>query len=390
VCDAVVSNHAFSPPKRASALLLYYDDYHTPLDALRDAAPPFEAIAVSLGGPVGPDARGDPATRWLDRSDWFADRYLARAIRADARYQQHYALSTALGRPALAESIAATVGHRYDLVLHGFAGNDQLRFETALAILCPHIAIRSVVDLLGSRTQANRDGFTRSANLWGRTLEAGLLGDPVASSAGLMFADRERGPARDVAIGFERGLPIALDGRPLPLAALIEELATLGSDAGVAWRDLVEDGHVGLKTRALYHSPAADILAAAHGDLVRVTSSRREIAFRQLASAAWTGLVYDGGWFDPLRADLDVYFEQADAHAIGTVRVAIRDGQIRVVSRDTAQGLYDEASAVYRAGQDFGDDLIRGLRDQAVRLGRLARARDDRREGREGGVSCNA
>jgi argininosuccinate synthase len=390
VRDGAATTDICSRSAAFPALILYYDDYHTPLEPLRRALYATEILAVSLGGRSASAPPPGPDVTWLDRSDWFADRYLARAIRADARYQQHYALSAALARPALAE-IAGEVASRGHDVVHGFAGNDRLRFEIALAILCPHVTIRAVAELLGSRTQANRDGFTRSANLWGETCEAGALGDPAARSAELMFAEPARTAAAGVAIGFERGLPVSLDGVPLGLGRLVAQLDRIGRDAGVAWHDLVEDGHVGLKTRALYHNPAADILAAAHRDLVRITGSRRATAFRRQASAAWAELVYDGGWFDPLRADLDAYFERADAHATGTVHVAIRGGQIRVVARDAAHPLYDEASAVYRAGQDFGDDLIRGLRDQAVRLGRLARARDVRHEDqREGGVPCSA
>lgn len=363
-------------------LLLYYDEYHTPLDALSNALGALQTIRI-LFGQHGHAVEADPAdVRQLDRTAWFADHYLGRAIRSGARYQRHYNLSAALARPALAEIVAELVAEGgNDSVVHGFAGNDQLRFESALATLCPGVAIRSVVDVLGSRTCANADDFTRSCNLWGATLEAGSLGDPGFGSADMAFAGRDP-PARDateIVIMFEQGLPISIGGERLPLADLIARLTEIGTAAGIAWHDLVEDGHVGLKTRALYHNPAADILAAAHADLVRITSSRRENRFRPLAEAAWAELVYEGGWFDPLREVLDAYFAAADRHVTGEVRVAIRSGQLRVVGRTTSCALYDERAAVYRAGQDFGASLIRGLRDQEAQLGRLALEREGAR-----------
>ncbi len=180
---------------------------------------------------------------------------------------------------------------------------------------------------------------------------------------------------REVTINFCEGLPIGLDGTDMTLASLIERLTALGVAAGVPWHDLVEDGNVGLKSRALYLNPASDIIAAAHDDLARFTGSRRESRFREIARGFWADLVYDGGWFDPLRESLDAYFLAADRHVTGSVKVALHGGRVRVVARTSPASLYDEAQAIYRAGEDFGEALIEGLRDQAAQIGRLARAR---------------
>lgn len=359
-------------------LLVYYDDYHTPIDALADAVGEVDPVSVGFGG-NSVAATGHLAAEHFDRSAWFADHFLARAIRANGWYQQHYNLSAALSRPALAVCIAGIARERgSETVVHGFAGNDRLRFESALAALLPGVAIHAVSDLLGSRTEANAQGFTRSANIWGETLEAGPLGDPAHDSAAFVFAGQGNDSAqRTIEIGFERGLPVAIDGTAMGLAELIAMLTQLGTENGLPWHDLVEDGHVGLKTRALYHSPAADILAAAHSDLVRFTGSRRQNRFRPLAEASWAELVYEGGWFDPLRATLDAFFEAADAHVTGSVTVALCARAMRVVGRRSDAALYDEGCAVYRAGEDFGAALIAGLRDQESHLAGLALARED-------------
>ncbi|WP_170122095.1 argininosuccinate synthase domain-containing protein [Breoghania corrubedonensis] len=309
-----------------------------------------------------------------DRTDLFVAEVLTRAIRANARYQDGYNLSAALSRPALASVVAGVIRERgTDLLIHGFAGNDQLRFEAAVLSLCPDLKISSVVDILGSQTRANENGFTRSGNIWGETLEAGVLADPGHSSRELVFPTAVLAQERStmIELQFEAGLPVALDNRRLPLTEIIESLNRIGREGGIGWHDLVEDGYVGLKSRALYFSPAADIILAAHSDLTRFTGSRADNMFRKIAEAEWSRLVYDAGWFDPLRENLDAYFEAADRWATGTVTIALHCGQIRVVARTSFQSLYDETFAIYRAGQDFGSDLIRGLRDQVVLNGQM-------------------
>lgn len=357
-----------------AALLLYYDEYHTPLAELKAMLPLLEAIIVEIGGDTKvPDPDWISGTTRLDFVSQYANQFLLPAIRANARYQDGYNLSAALARPALALVAAARVNERScGLFVHGFAGNDQVRFEGALSTLCPGLRLCSVRDLIGSRTKSNDDGHTRSSNLWGHTIEAGPLADLASSSATLTKPDGAAvGEVVEIELTFDAGAPVALNGDPLPLDQLISELNALGARAGVPWHDIVEDGFVGLKTRALYWNPASDIIIEAHRDLARVTSSRRQNLFRPIVEAQWATLVYEGGWFDPFRETLDHYFEVADRYTTGVVTVRIEGGQPRVVARRPREGLYDERHCVYRAGQDFGNELVRGLGDQLSLIGRL-------------------
>ncbi len=276
---------------------MYYDDCHTPVAPIERLYKNIFPLEILFDGSEGwREADCDNAV-W-DRTDLFVAEVQTRAIRANARYQDGYNLSATLSRPALASVVAGVIRERgADLLIHGFAGNDQLRFEA--------------------------------------------------------------------------GLPVALDNRRLPLTEIIESLNRIGREGGIGWHDLVEDGYVGLKSRALYFSPAADIILAAHSDLARFTGSRADNMFRKIAEAEWSRLVYDAGWFDPLRENLDAYFEAADRWATGAVTIALHCGQIRVVARTSFQSLYDETFSIYRAGQDFGSDLIRGLRDQVVLNGQM-------------------
>ena len=95
-----------------------------------------------------------------------------------------------------------------------------------------------------------------------------------------------------------------------------------------------------------------------------------------MAEAQWAALVYEGGWFDPFREVLDAYFDAANQHITGIVRVGLYNGQIRVLARSSSHAIYDEARAVYRVGQDFGDHMVRGLRDQTAQVSRLALNRE--------------
>jgi len=373
-----VVNDATRPPAGIAhsdaALLLYYDEYHTPIAELKAALPLLRTLFVDIGGDTKlPDRDRIDGSVSVDFVSQYANQFLLPAIRANARYQEGYNLSAALARPALALAAAArAVEGSYRLFVHGFAGNDQVRFEGALSTLCPGLRICSVKDLIGSRTKSNDDEHTRSSNLWGHTIEAGPLADLGSSSATLAeFHGAVASEIVEIELTFEAGTPVALNGNPLPLDRLILELNALGACVGVRGHDIVEDGFVGLKTRALYWNPASDIIIEAHRDLASVTSSRRQNLFRPIVEAQWATLVYEGGWFDPFRETLDHYFEVADRYTTGVVTVRIEGGRPRVVARRPRDGLYDERHCVYRAGQDFGNELVRGLGDQLSMIGRL-------------------
>jgi argininosuccinate synthase len=262
-------------------------------------------------------------------------------------------------------------------LLYGFAGNDSLRFTTAMMALAPGLRLTTVQELCGSDSAANRD-LTMSSNIWGHSFEAGPLSDPAAAPPPSIWNPGVVKGGEIHELGFDQGVPTTLVKTELPLVDLISALNAIGKRLGTGTTDLVEDGHVGLKTRAIYDAPAAAILVAAHADLERIVCSRRENQFKRLVDSEWTELVYDGFWFDPARRSLDKYIDEINDRVCGSVTVFIGNSGTRVIARASQNAIYDEAFCIYRAGNEFGVQLISELAMQQCLAARL-RARQLRR-----------
>jgi argininosuccinate synthase len=347
------------PVTENDTVLLWYDDFHTPLSPLRPALGDALVLVVDIGGAPGPNLDSEWRVHRVNERDRFCHTYLLRAILANAVYQGGYLLSAALSRPLLAEATIATArAVSATRVVHGFAGNDQLRFEMAMHALAPELVVVPVAALLGSQNTRNRDGYTVSENLWGRSIEAGPLANPALRPSAEVFQrcsspDMPTPPATVHQLSFLAGRPVAVDGEPMQLPALLERVDALAAAFGVGFSDCVEDGYVGLKTRAVYEAPGATALVAAHRDIERLVSSRRQNDITALVDQAWTNLVYDGGWFDPLRSSLEAYIDDVNRWATGDVSLLFRAGSVQPVARSSTHALYDEKAAVYRVGQDI-------------------------------------
>jgi argininosuccinate synthase len=344
-------------------VVLWYDDFHTPVRELLDRLPGRVLLLdVDLGAAAAAESVPVEVYR-VDAVEEYVAEFLLRAIRAQAVYQDGYLLSAALSRPLLARQLAAVAGSRgATSVVHGLAGNDQLRLELALAVLAPELRVQSVAGLLGSQNRRNAGAYTISENLWGRSAEAAALGEPARMPGRDAFVrcapPLDTPPSPEVhTVGFDEGRPCSLDGAPLDLRPLIEQLDGVAGRFGVGFTDLIEDGYVGLKTRAVYESPAATALLVAHRDLQRFVCSRRQNAFAAQVSQAWSELVYDGLWFDPVRESLEAYVADVNENVTGEVSLLFRHGGVAAVGRRSARALYDEKLAVYRVGQDFSADL---------------------------------
>lgn len=350
-------------------VLLWYDAYHTPLGLLSGVLDEVVVLDVELGGSRRPAQPADtrPDSRWpcvqIDGREEWCERYLLAAVNAHAIYQGGYVLSSALARPLQAELCvrqARASGARR--IVHGLAGNDQLRFEMAVCALAPELEITSVAQLIGSQTSRNGEGYTVSDNLWGRSTEAGPLADPAVAPPVEVYR-RCRAPQEvsrqpsTLSLGFEAGRPVSLDGRTYSLSALIAELDDLAAEYGIGAVDCVEDGFVGLKSRAVYEAPAAHVLITAHRDLQRLVSSRRQGRMTDLVNAAWTDLVYDGCWFDPARASLEAYLAEVNSRVTGAVQVLLHAGGVSPLARQSNAALYDESAAIYRVGQDISSPI---------------------------------
>jgi len=405
-------------------LLLYYDDFHTPLSLLQEKLASFDQVRVLeicidqetlASGSMGesrrestpqpvqpafklPSSLSDSLSQIAQTQKWevkqvdarerFCDTYLLPAIKANAVYQGGYLLSAALSRPLLAEICREHLAEMgTSTLVHGLAGNDQIRLEMAVQALVPQVEILPVAVLLGSQNQKNQDGYTVSQNIWGRSIEAGPLKDPAQLPPSEVFqrvADpwgvTQTSPVTPEVhrLAFAQGCPIALDGISMTLLELLTALNALGHRYGLGFVDMVEDGFVGLKTRAIYEAPGATILMTAHQDLEQFVSTRKQNNFKPLIDRAWAELIYDGYWFDPQRQSLDAYINHVNQWVNGEVSLLFRSGGVQAIGRTSEDNLYDEQQAIYRAGQDFGVESSRAIAYSISAHTRAAVKRSDR------------
>lgn len=314
----------------------------------------------------------------------FCRDFLAPAIQANAVYEGIYPLGTSLTRPLIAAKVAhVAVARGCTAVAHGCTakGNDQVRFECALAALVPHLDIIAPARDWGM-DRAEEAAFLRAhgydvpgpgggeysidANLWGRSIEGGDLEDPAVEPPEDAFLWTSGpgacpGEPRTLEVGFEAGLPMALDGQGMALGELIADLNTLAGRHGVGRIDHVESRVVGIKSREVYEYPAATVLLLAHRAVEALTLPRELLQFKAGVEQRFSTLVYDGQWYTPLRDALEAFTSATQARVTGWVRVKLHRGSAHVVGRGSLYSLYDGGLATYGAGNAFRTEAAEGF-----------------------------
>lgn len=337
------------------------------------------ALTINLGQP-GEDYDsvrqkaldlGAVDARVVDAREEFARDFIAPAIKANAIYGLGYPLFTALGRPLIAK-IAVEVARETgcDTVAHGCTGkgNDQVRIDGTVATLAPELkVIAPVRDWKMGRDEeiayAREHGIpvkggTESApysiddNLWGRSSEGKWIEELSHAPEDDVFqlvTRPEDAPdeAEYVTVTFEEGVPVALNGQRMALVDLLEEAARIGMRHGVGIVDHIEDRIVGLKVRDIYEVPAAAILLPAHAELERLVGTIHQNRFKPQIDQQWAYLVYAGLWWEPLRSDLDAYINEVNRQVTGTIGLKLYKGLARVVTRESANAVYDAQLATF-------------------------------------------
>jgi argininosuccinate synthase len=313
---------------------------------------------------------------WWDARETFLREYAFRALMAGAVYQGHYPLATALSRPLIAHllvEVARQEGAR--AVAHGCTGkgNDQVRFDVSVQALAPDLRIVAPVrewDMDREREieYAQRHGipvpvtkaspYSVDVNLWGRSVECGPLEDPWQEPPEDAFEwtrppDRAPDAPAYVEVTFEKGMPVALDGREMGPVELVSALNSLAGGHGVGRIDMLEDRLVGIKSREVYEAPGAVALLVAHEALEQMTLSRDQRRFKARVAQEYAELVYNGLWFSRHRQDLDAYVLSTQRHVTGTVRLKLHKGRAVAVGRKSPRSLYDFSLATYEAGDAF-------------------------------------
>ena len=318
-----------------------------------------------------------------DAKEEFANEYLTKALKAEALYMDRYPLISALSRPVIVTHlVAAAVQHQADVVAHGCTGkgNDQVRFEVGIASLAPELdCIAPVRDLALTRDVAiefahnnnlpidttKKSPYSIDANVWGRTVETGFLEDIWNAPIEDIYSytkDPAIGKKKDqIVISFERGIPVAIDGKKVSMLEAVTELNVRAGEHGIGRIDMVEDRLVGIKSREIYEAPGAMTLITAHQELAAVTVERDLARFYRQVSQRWSELVYDGLWFSPLKQALDVFIDEVNSTITGEVRLELYNGRAVVTGRKSNESLYDFNLATYDTGDTFDQTSARGF-----------------------------
>jgi len=317
----------------------------------------------------------------IDAKEEFAKEYLAKAIKANALYEGAYPLATALARPLIAKKIVEIAKkENADVIAHGCTGkgNDQVRFDLAIKALYPEIRIIAPVREWGltrdwEMEYAKKNGipvkekiYSIDENLWGRSIEGGILEDPSKEPPEEVFKwtlspDKTSEKPEYVTIEFEEGIPVALNGKEMDLVELIETLNLIAGKHGIGRIDHIEDRVVGIKSREVYEAPAAITIIKAHKDLEKFTLTKWALEFKEIVDSKWSWLVYNGLWFEPLREALDAFIDKVEEKVNGTVKVKLYKGNAIVVGRSSENALYDTKLATYEKFSTFDQKLAIGF-----------------------------
>ncbi len=363
--------------------------------ALRWLADEYDADVVALLVDVGQGIDADLVTERalkagatdveiVDARDEFAQEFVLPVLQAGALYEGRYPLVSALSRPLIARHLVAAARQRgATAVAHGCTGkgNDQVRFETAVAALAPDLAVLAPVRDWGmTREQeiayANEHGidvpvksgeaFSIDHNLWGRSIEAGPLEDPWQSPPEQAFAltiapERALAAPQVVEVEFEAGVPVAIDGERLDLVSLIARAGALAGAHGVGRIDMIENRLVGIKSREIYETPAAALLLTAYAGVEELVSERDLAHTKQQLALQYATLIYNGLWYSPLRLALQAFMDQVTAVVTGTAKVKLYRGGCAIAGRTAEASLYDHALATYEEGDAFQHGAAAGF-----------------------------
>jgi argininosuccinate synthase len=340
----------------------------------------------------------------VDARERFVTDFVWPHLQAGALYQGAYPLATALARPLIAQ-LLVEVAQRdgADAVAHGCTGkgNDQVRFDVAVHALDPGLEVVAPMRVGMGLTRDEEIDYaiernieipiTKSApysidnNLWGRSIETGVLEDPWTSPPADVYewtVDPGRAPDPvEVTIGFEGGIPVSLDGERLNPVELVDRLTNLAGAHGVGRIDHVEDRLVGIKSREIYEAPAATVLHRAHRALEGLTLSKDTLRFNRTVADELAQLTYDGLWFSALHRDLRGYVASSQRVVSGDVRMRLDHGNAIVAGRRSPLSLYDRNLATYDTGDAFDHAAAVGfieifglpLRTEAARHGAVGR-----------------
>ncbi len=349
------------------------------------------ALTIDVGnekdiGAVAAKARQIGAVKAItvDAREDFLKYFVWPALQANALYEGTYPLATALARPLIAKLLVDVARQEGAVaVAHGCTGkgNDQVRFDVSIMALAPDLKIIAPVrewkmtrdaeieyaaehDIPVAATNASP--YSVDANLWGRSVEAGVLEDPWSEPPADVWdwtASPEEAPETpaEITITFDHGIPVALDKETMDPVTLVQKLNALAGEHGVGRIDMIENRLVGIKSREVYEAPAATTLLAAHKALESLALSRDQSRVKDSLAGEYARLIYNGQWFTALHADLMAFISSSQRFVSGDVRLKLHRGQVMVVGRRSPHSLYQHSLATYDRGDQFDHNAALGF-----------------------------
>ena len=320
----------------------------------------------------------------IDAREEFAQDFALIALQGNTFYENSYPLVSALSRPLIAKKLVElALATGATTVAHGCTGkgNDQVRFEVAIAALAPHLkVIAPVREWKWSREEeiayaaekgvpipADLDNpYSIDQNLWGRACECGVLEDPWATPPkGAYAITQELEDTPDVPtiveITFDQGVPTAIDGETMNLAELIMKLNRMAGEHGVGRIDHIENRLVGIKSREVYECPGAIALMTAHKELEDLVFVRELAHFKPIIEQQLAQVIYDGLWFNPLTEALITFLKSTQVYVNGIVRLKLFKGNVICEGRKSENSLYDENLATYTSADTFDQHAAIGF-----------------------------
>lgn len=314
-----------------------------------------------------------------DVVDEFCEDFIMPCVQAGAVYENKYLLGTSMARPLIAKKLVEVARKEGAVAIcHGATGkgNDQVRFELGIKALAPDLKIiapwrcnetwnmQSREDEIayceahGIKLPFSTDSsYSRDRNLWHISHEGLELENPACAPNYdhllVLSVSPEKAPdeAEELSLTFEKGVPVALNGKKMKVSEIITELNTLGGKHGIGIVDIVENRVVGMKSRGVYETPGGTILMEAHKQLEELITDRDTFAFKKVVATRFSDVVYEGKWFTPLREALQAFITSTEENMTGEVKMKLYKGNIIKQGTTSPYSMYSESLASFTTGE---------------------------------------
>lgn len=314
--------------------------------------------------------------------------YIYPMVKAGCVYEDKYLLGTSIARPLIAKKLVdIALKEGADAICHGATGkgNDQIRFELTIKALAPQLKIiaawrddkwtlqsrddeiQYLIDRGIEVPMKKEDSYSRDSNLWHISHEGLELEDPANEpnyeTLLKLGVSPEKAPDTPtyVEIGFEKGIPVTLDGKPVKPLELMTYLNKIGGENGVGITDLVENRVVGMKSRGVYETPGGSILYAAHRDLEYLCLDRQTTDYKETVRVKYADLIYRGEWFTPLREALAAFVDVTQEYVTGTAKLKLYKGNIISAGVTSPYSLYNAELASFTTGELYSHKDAEGF-----------------------------